>query len=124
MINDIDISLLSSSHAISTDFPDSLSPSIPIIHRSSQLPPSFFLMPFVNIYVLRSYCCIDTHTAYFIFSDRSEFHMIDNQSIAFPFFANRLSTSLSADEMFLSRYVNWSINSRSLPFRMGMAPFV
>ena len=58
----------------------------------------------------------------FILSDRSDFHMIDNLSMAVNTFISRMLTSLSVDEILLLRYENWSINSRGLPLEVEMAP--
>ena len=49
-----------------------------------------------------------------ILSGRSDFHAIDNQSIAVYDFARRILTSISVDETLLSRYVNISTYFRGL----------
>ena len=81
----------------------------------------FFSMRFVSIYVVHPYSNIDTATAWkkshFISSDRSNFHIINNQSIEVHTFAGRILTLLSVDEILLHRYVNLSTN-----FRVEMAP--
>ena len=51
-----------------------------------------------NHYTMGTFC--------FILSDKSDFHIIDNQSIAVHNFANCMLTSLSVDEILLLRYVN------------------
>ena len=51
----------------------------------------------------------------FIFSNRSDFHMITIP--AFKTFARSMLTSFSVDEMSLPRYVNVSIYYRGLPFK-------
>ena len=55
-------------------------------------------------------------------SERSDFHMIDNVSVALHNFAWRILTSLSVDEILLPRHVNWSTNFKNLPFKDEMAP--
>ena len=61
---------------------------------------------------MHSYSSIDTTSAWkklrFILLDRSDFHMIDNLSIAV----------LSVDETLLPRYVNLSTNFSDPPFRV------
>ena len=59
----------------------------------------------------------------FILSDWSDFHITDSLSVVLHAFARHILTSLSVDEMLVSRYVNWPINSRGLPLRVEMAPF-
>ena len=91
-----------------------------------QSPSSFFSMHFVSIHVVHPYSSIDTTAAwkkyYFILSDRSNFHIINKLLIAVHAFARRILTSLSVDEILLSRYVNLSTNFRGLLFRAKMAP--
>ena len=83
-------------------------------------------MRFVSVHVVHPYGSIDTIAArkksHFILSDRSDFHMIDNRSIAVHTFARRILISLSADETLLLRYVNLSTNFRGQLFRVDMAP--
>ena len=85
------------------------------------LLPSFFSTHFVSTHVVHPYISIDTATAWkksrIISSDRSEFYMIDNLS-SIPCFSKRMMTSLSVDEILLSRYMNWSTNFRDLPFKV------
>ena len=70
------------------------------------------------VHVVYPYSSIDTATAwkksYFILSD---FHMIDNQSIAVHTFTKHILTSLLVDEILLPRYVSLSTNFRDLPLR-------
>ena len=54
----------------------------------------------------------------FILSDRSDFHMTDNLSIAVHVFAWRMLTSVSVDEILLPKYVNLSTNFRSRTLRV------
>ena len=82
-------------------------------------------MCFVSIHEVHPYSSMDTATAWkkscFILSDRSDFHLIDNQSIAFHAFIRHMITSLSVDEMSLPRYGNWSTNFRGLALKVKMA---
>ena len=48
--------------------------------------------------------------------------MIDILSISVHAFTDFMLISLSADEIFLPRYVNWSTNFTGLPLKVGMAP--
>ena len=50
--------------------------------------------------------------SHYILSERSDFYMIYNLSIASHAFARRMLTSLSVDEILLLRHVNWSTNSK------------
>ena len=56
-------------------------------------------------------------------SDRSDFHMIDNLSIAVHAFARRILMSFSVDETLLPRYMNLSTNFMEPPFRVEMSIF-
>ena len=58
----------------------------------------------------------------FMLSERSNLHMINNQSIAFHAFA--MITSLSVDEILLSSYGNWSTNFRSLQLKVETTDIV
>ena len=58
----------------------------------------------------------------FISLNRSDFHVIDNLFIAVKASTWCMLTSLSVDEMLLSRYVNWFTNIRGLPLRVEIAP--
>ena len=87
---------------------------------------SFSSMWFVSIYVVHPYNSIDTATAEkqycFILSDRLDFNMIDNLSMAVHTFMRHMLTRLSVDEILLPRYVILSINFRGLPLQVEMAP--
>ena len=69
------------------------------------LPSSFFSSRFISVQVVHLYSSINTTTAWqklrFILSVRSDFHMIDNLSIAFYAFVSRVSMSFSVDETLL-----------------------
>ena len=68
------------------------------------------------------YSSNDTATAWkefrFILSERSDFYMIDNQSVSFLTFARRMLTSLSVDEILLPRYMNLCTNFRGQLLRV------
>ena len=87
-----------------------------------------FLSGFFSIlyFMVHPYSTIDTNAtwkkSFIILSDISNFHMIDNHSIAIHTFPSCILTSLSVDEILLLKYVNLSTNFRRLPFRMWMAP--
>ena len=61
------------------------------------------------VYVVNPYIFIATFTVWkksrFILLERSDFHMIDKQSIAIHVFFKHKLTSLSVDEVFLPMYV-------------------
>ena len=80
-----------------------------------------FSLSYVSVHVVHPYSRTDTITFCFILSDRSDFHMIYNLSIAFYAFA-RLILQLSVNEMLPSRYVIWSNNFRNLLRRVEMTP--
>ena len=61
--------------------------------------------------------------SHFILSARSDFHMINNLSIAIHAFPMYILTLLSVDEILLPRYVNWSINFKDLQSSVEMASF-
>ena len=69
--------------------------------------------------VVQPYNSTDTDTAWenshFILSERLNFHMVVNQSIAVHALPKHTLTSLSEDELLVMRYMNWSINFRGLP---------
>ena len=73
-----------------------------------------------SVKVVQPYNSIDTATAWknsrVILSVRSDFHIIDNRSIAVHVFPLQMLTSLSVDEMLLPSYVNWFTSFRGLPF--------
>ena len=56
----------------------------------------------------------------FILADRSDFYIIDNQSMAVHAIARRTLTSLSVDEILL--LMNRTTNFRDLPLKVEMAP--
>ena len=57
----------------------------------------------------------------FVLSERSDFHMIDNLSIAVHAFVWCILTSLSVNEILLPRYVNWSTSFRGFPLKVEIA---
>ena len=85
-------------------------------------------MCFISVHVVHPYISMDTVTAWkkscFILLNRSNFHMINDLSIAFHTFARHMMTLISVDEMLLPRYVNCSTIFRSLSLRMAMASFL
>ena len=85
-----------------------------------QLPSSFFSVHFVSVYVVHPYSRIDTIAAwkklYFILLDKSDFHLINDQSIAVHAFVSCILMSFSVDEMLLPRYPNLSTDLRETPF--------
>ena len=76
--------------------------------------------------MVRPFSSTDTATAKkkscFIALERSNFHMIDNLSIAVHTFAVHMLTLLSVDEILLPKYVNRPTNFRSLSLKLVMAP--
>ena len=56
------------------------------------------------------------------FISETDFHLSHNLSIAINSFLMGMLTSLSVDEIFLLRCVNWLINFRGLPFNVKLAP--
>ena len=70
--------------------------------------------------MVQLYSCTDTvsvlKNSCFVLSERSDFHMVDNLSIAFHALLMCMLTSLSVDEILLPRYVNWSNNFSSEEF--------
>ena len=91
----------------------------------AQLPSSFFSIRLVGLHVVHPYGRIDTTTAWknlpFCLSDRTEFQMIDNLSIAVTSF---ILMSFSVNDILLPRYKNLSTNFREPPFRVEMSPFL
>ena len=85
-----------------------------------KFPFSFFSMHFVSIHVVHPYSSIDTATACkkfcFILSDRSDFYMINNLSIAIHVFARQIFTLFSVDGTLLPRYMNLFTNFGGQPF--------
>ena len=59
----------------------------------------------------------------FLISDWSNFHIIDNLSIAVHAFARRILMSFSVDETLVPSQVNLSTNFKELPLRVEMSPF-
>ena len=93
-----------------------------------QLPSCFFYIRLVWVHVVHPYSRIDTTAAWkklhSILSDRSDFYMIDNLSIALRAFASRLLMSFSVDETLLPRFLNLSTNFRELPNRVEIKTHV
>ena len=75
--------------------------------------------------VVHTYSSIDTATDWkktcFILSDKTDFHISDDLLVTVHTFTRHMLTSLSVDEMLLSRYFNLSTNFRSLPLKLDMA---
>ena len=88
-------------------------------------PSSFFSMCFVCVHAVHLYSTIVTVTTWkksqFSLS-KSDFHMIDNPSIAFYSDVRRILISLSVGEILLPRYLSLSTYFRSLPLQKEMAP--
>ena len=84
-------------------------------------------MCFIRVHVVHPYSKIDTAIAEkkscFILSERSDFYMVNNLSMAVYAFTWHMLTSFSVDEILLPKYVNWSTNFRGLPFKVEMASF-
>ena len=68
---------------------------------------------FLNAQIMHPFSNTDTailmNKSSLILSGRSDFHMIDNLPIAIHHIVMRMFTSLSVDEILLSKYVNWSL---------------
>ena len=81
------------------------------------LTSSFFFKYLVEVQVEQPYNSTDTVITWknscFILSASLDFHIVGNPSIAVHIFYVML-TSLSVDEILLSRYVKWSTNFRDL----------
>ena len=92
-----------------------------------QFLSSFFSMHLISNHVVHQYSRIDTPTTWkklcFILSDRSDFHMIDNLSIAVIAFTRCILMSFSVDETLLLRYINLSTSFREPPFSVEKFPF-
>ena len=84
----------------------------------------FFSMGFVQVVHLHSitHSATDWNKYYFILLDWSNFYMSDYMSIAIHSFARYILTSLSGDEILLTRYVNLFTNFRGLLLNVEMAP--
>ena len=82
-------------------------------------------MRFVSVHVVHPYCSIASDMvrkkSYFLLSNTSDFHMIDNLSIVVYTLAIRLLTSISVDEILQPKYENWFANSRALKYKVEMA---
>ena len=72
-----------------------------------QLSSSFFSIHLVSVHVVHPYSSMNMTAAWkrlrFILSNRSDFHMINNLSIAFHAFACNVLMSFSVDETLLPR---------------------
>ena len=91
-----------------------------------ELPSSFFSIGFVSVHVVHPYSSIDTTAVWkklcFILSVSSDFHMIDNLSIAIHAFASHVLMSFSVDETLLPGLVNLSTSFKGPPFSAKMLP--
>ena len=88
--------------------------SLSIFHQLSSLSISF-----------KSKWCSPTVVLIWLhLSVLSDFHMVNNQSIAVHAFPMHILTSLSVDEILVPRYINWSTYFRGLPFNMVWVPMV
>ena len=86
-------------------------------------PSSRFSMRFVSVDVVHPYCRTDTATAskksHFILSERVNFDMINNLSIAVHNLPKRMLTSISVDEILLPIYLNLFTNLRRFTTSSG-----
>ena len=86
-------------------------------------PIYLFSKSLLSVQVVQPYSSTDTATAWkkfrFILSIKSDFYMINDQSIAVHAFPMRILTSLSVDEILLPRYVKWSSNFRGLSKKLS-----
>ena len=75
---------------------------------------------------MQLYNSTDTATAWknsrFILSEKSDFHIVDNLSIAIHCLPMCMLTSLSVDEILLTRYINWLTDFGGLPFNEEIEP--
>ena len=82
---------------------------------------------YVYVYAVRPYSRTDTTADWkklrFLLSDRFDFHMINNQSVAVHAFARHIVMLFSVDETLLPRYVNLSTDFREPPFTVKMSTF-
>ena len=80
----------------------------------------------VSIHVVHPYSSIDIVIAWkkshLILSDRSDFHMINNLSIAVYVFGSNILSAESDVHICLAMCVNWTTNFRGLPLKEEMAP--
>ena len=67
-----------------------------------QFPSSFFSICLVSVHLVHPYCRIDMTIAWkklrFTFADKSDFHMIDNLSIADHILASHILMSFLVDD--------------------------
>ena len=91
-----------------------------------QLESSFFFIRLVSAHMglpcRRIDVAADWKILCFILSDKFEFQMIDNLSIALHDFASHILMSFSVDKMQLPWYVNLSTSFREPPFSVEMFP--
>ena len=91
-----------------------------------QWPSSFFSIHLVSVHLVHPYRRLDTTTAWkklrFILSDKFDFHMINNLSMAIHTFTSHILMSFSVDETLLLRYVNLSTDFREPSFSVR-SPF-
>ena len=79
-------------------------------------------MCFVRVHVVHPYCSIDTQKEqipFFILSERSDFHNINDLSIAVYTFTWCMLTALSVEEIVLPMYVNLCTNFRGQTTKSG-----
>ena len=81
-------------------------------------PSRFLPKRFVSVQMVQPYSSIDTvwKNSGFILSDRSNFPMVDNQSISVYCSPMRITIPLPVDEILLPRNTNQSKNFRGFPF--------
>ena len=88
-----------------------------------QLPSRFFFKRFVSVHVVHPYSSMDSTAAWkelcFALSVRSDFHMIDNLSIAVHAF---VLTSFSVEEILLPKLVYLCTSFREPSFSVNMSP--
>ena len=91
-------------------------------YQSCAIAVKLFLYTFSQ----HPYSSMDTTAAWkklhFILSDKSDFHVTDNLSIAVHTFASHILMSFSVDETLLPRYVKLSTSFRELLFSLEMSP--
>ena len=96
------------------------------VQNSTQFPCRFVLKRFIKVLMVQP--CNSTVTARawknsrFISSERLDFHMVDNLSIAVHAFPMRMLTSLSVDEILEPMYVKSSTDYSALSFKVEMTP--
>ena len=79
---------------------------------------------FVRVQVEQIYKGTDSFTVripVFILSESSDYHVVDNLSIAVHALPMHMLTSLLVDEILSPSYINWSTYFRSLPINVEMA---